>query len=114
MPNQDRTGPLGEGPMTGRQGGVCSGNTAPEIRRGFGRDRWIEGRGDPIYPYGGGRRGRRCGRGRGMGRGRIDAANATLDADALRNSLETRADDMEAALKELKQRIELLGPSGNQ
>jgi len=43
MPRQDKTGPRGEGPMTGRGMGSCGGGT----RRGFG-----------------------CGFGRGMGMGR--------------------------------------------
>ena len=34
MPGQDRTGPLGQGPMTGRGLGPCGRG----LRRGFGRD----------------------------------------------------------------------------
>jgi hypothetical protein len=40
MPKRDRTGPLGEGPMTGRQAGPCAGNDVSiEARpvRGFVR-----------------------------------------------------------------------------
>ena len=33
MPNQDRTGPLGQGPLTGRGLGPCGRG----LRRGFGR-----------------------------------------------------------------------------
>lgn len=41
MPGGDRTGPLGEGPMTGRGMGFCGGNAAggvaePGFRRGRG------------------------------------------------------------------------------
>ena len=67
MPGGDRTGPLGEGPMTGRGAGYCAGypmpgyanpqggrGVAPGYGRGFGR---------------GGGRGRGAGFGRGMGRG---------------------------------------------
>ena len=61
MPRGDRTGPWGEGPMTGRRMGYCVGNRAPGYAnpgpgygRGFGR---------------GGGRGYGRGEGRGYGRG---------------------------------------------
>ncbi len=61
MPFGDRTGPQGQGPMTGRGAGYCSGVTnAPGFAtapgRGFGR--------------GGAGFGRGFGRGAGFGRGR--------------------------------------------
>jgi hypothetical protein len=38
MPQGDRTGPNGQGPMTGRRMGYCSGNNVPGcINSGFGR-----------------------------------------------------------------------------
>lgn len=42
MPFGDRTGPLGQGPRTGRGAGFCAGsavpgNTNPGLGRGFGR-----------------------------------------------------------------------------
>lgn len=52
MPGFNKTGPLGEGPMTGRRMGVCAGQE-------------IEGR-----PFGGGFGFRNRGTGRGFGRGR--------------------------------------------
>jgi len=66
MPGGDRTGPMGQGPMTGRALGYCAGNNMPGYanswpRGGFGRG---FGRG-----FGGGW-GRGFGRGRGMGWGR--------------------------------------------
>lgn len=63
MPRGDRTGPWGQGPMTGRAAGYCAGYPVPGFmnpipgsgrRGGFGR---------------GWRRGRGRGFGRGMGRG---------------------------------------------
>lgn len=50
MPGGDRTGPLGEGPMTGRGMGFCAGhptpgNTQPGPGRGFGRGRGFSGGG---------------------------------------------------------------------
>ena len=35
MPNKNKTGPLGQGPMTGRQMGNCEG-AEPILGRGFG------------------------------------------------------------------------------
>lgn len=52
MPSGDRTGPVGQGSMTGRSLGYCAGYDTPGFTRGFG---------------GGMRRG--FGSGRGMGRG---------------------------------------------
>ena len=38
MPSGDRTGPLGQGPMTGRRAGYCSGYQSPGYSNpGFGR-----------------------------------------------------------------------------
>jgi hypothetical protein len=54
MPQGDRTGPMGQGPRTGRVLGFCSGYDTPGYAKGFGGAR---GRG-----FGFGR-----GRGRGMG-----------------------------------------------
>jgi hypothetical protein len=53
MPGGDRTGPLGQGPRTGRGFGYCTGNDAPGYFRGY-----CGGRGPGM------------GYGRGMGRGR--------------------------------------------
>jgi len=52
MPGGDRTGPLGQGPMTGRRAGFCTGNNAPGynngppmgLGRGFGRGRGFRNR----------------------------------------------------------------------
>lgn len=54
MPGGDRTGPVGQGPVTGRGFGYCSGFDSPGFTRGSGRGM---GRGF-AYGYG-----------RGMGRG---------------------------------------------
>ena len=50
MPRGDRTGPLGQGPMTGRRMGYCAGYNTPGFanplnRGGFGRGYWGGGRG---------------------------------------------------------------------
>ena len=54
MPNRDKTGPLGEGPRTGRKAGNCNENTSTPKNA-------------PRYEQG---RGRGLGRGQGLGRGR--------------------------------------------
>lgn len=54
MPQGDRTGPMGQGPITGRGLGFCSGFDTPGYAKGFG---------------GGMGRGFGFGRGRGMGMG---------------------------------------------
>ena len=60
MPNQDRTGPQGQGSRTGRRLGLCSGNQEQSAPLG-------RGMGGQGLGRGGAGRGR--GRGRGMGRG---------------------------------------------
>ena len=40
MPAGDRTGPMGQGPMTGRGAGFCAGNNAPGYGRGRGFNRF--------------------------------------------------------------------------
>lgn len=39
MPRFDRTGPDGEGAMTGRKNGLCTGNSGDVSRAGYGRGR---------------------------------------------------------------------------
>ncbi len=58
MPRGDRTGPLGEGPMTGRGMGDCTGYNDVPRRRYYGRGAGL-----------GLRRGFARGAGRGFGRG---------------------------------------------
>lgn len=36
MPNGNQTGPMGQGPRTGRQLGLCSGYDSPGYAKGFG------------------------------------------------------------------------------
>lgn len=67
MPGGDRTGPLGQGPMSGRAAGYCAGAEAPGFMnagmgRGFGRGRGFGtglGRGRGFGGRGGGRGWRR-------------------------------------------------------
>jgi len=48
MPNQDKTGPLGQGPLTGRGLGLCGRGLA--FRRGRGRGRGLGLRGFQQIP----------------------------------------------------------------
>jgi hypothetical protein len=59
MPHGDRTGPMGQGSMTGKALGFCAGYDAPGYMKGFGGGM---GRGFGF--------GRGMGRGMGYGRGR--------------------------------------------
>jgi hypothetical protein len=65
MPGGDRTGPWGDGPMTGRAAGYCTGYAA------------VPGYANPVRGYGRGR-GRGYGRGRRFGRGWYAYPPATI------------------------------------
>ena len=105
MPRGDRTGPLGQGEMTGRQLGYCAGyDVAGYAEGGF-------------YGCGRGRGGVQSGRGlalrRGAGRGgwlpdSAIGASAGPPANAAVH-LKERIAQMEGTLEALKQRLETLG-----
>ena len=92
MPGRNRTGPLGQGALSGRGLGGCRGTAAYDQAPGFGRGRGMGG-------GGGMGRGRGMGMGRGFGRG--------LGAQLID---ETESDRENAELKkeieDLKNRIE--------
>lgn len=81
MPSQDKTGPNGLGPKTGRQLGNCEGAVSV-VGRGFGC-------------------GMRRGFGRGCGRGRGFGRNIALSKDQEKQILEAEKQEIEARLKEL-------------
>ena len=95
MPGRNRTGPLGQGAMSGRGLGDCRGTAAYDEAPAFGRGR---GRG----MGGGGGMGRGGGRGRGMGRGlgRGFGAQGAVDVPVGRDQSE-----LERELDELKSRL---------
>ena len=67
MPGGDGTGPRGQGPMTGRGAGICSGSGVPGfMNRCFGFARGMARRMGRGWGRGGGR-GMGNGRGRGFG-----------------------------------------------
>lgn len=77
MPGGDRTGPLGEGPKTGRAAGFCTGYRMPGYMNP-GVNNYpggvFRGAGHGGIPWGGGR-GRAWGGGRGFRRGRFPYLN---------------------------------------
>ncbi len=88
MPGGDRTGPMGEGPRTGRGLGYCSGadqpgyaTPGPGLGRGWGRG-WGRGRGWGLGRGGGWGLGRGGGWGRGAWFQRWLPAGQTAAADA--------------------------------
>ena len=129
MPGGDGTGPMGQGPMTGRAGGFCAGYEVP------GYTNPIPGRGYGRGP-GGGRgfgRGYGGGRGGGIGRGWRHRYYATgqpgwqradwgwqapppgpPDPEAERHYLESEANALRAELESIQKRLEELAsqPSG--
>ncbi|MCK5379769.1 MAG: DUF5320 domain-containing protein [Acidobacteria bacterium] len=88
MPGRNRTGPLGQGTMTGRGLGDCRGTAAHDEAPAFGRGRGM-GRG----------RGRGRGMGRGLGRG--FGAQGAVDVPVGRNQ-----EELEREIEELKSRLE--------
>lgn len=102
MPRGDRTGPLGDGPMTGRRMGFCAGYDMP----GFAH-----------------RAGYAAGRGRGMARRRgcggwgvmVDyPAPAPVAQPPDSNRLKGQIDALERSLAALKQQLEAMGKTGEE
>jgi hypothetical protein len=105
MPGGDRTGPLGQGPRTGRGFGYCTGNDAPGYYRGYG-----------------GGRGQGMGNGRGMGRGRgFNTCRgygffstgypwmATMSKEDEIRMLKSQVEALNNAQKSIEKRLEELG-----
>ena len=103
MPSTDGTGPMGEGPLTGRGMGRC-GTGRGFARRGVG---------------GGGGFGRGYGRGfqnRGFGgafRGVYNNTPRTFSVAEEREILQQDAKDMELELADVKKRLQELEKGGN-
>jgi len=53
MPGFDRTGPLGQGPMTGRRRGWCPGGSAPVSPQEPAGEQGTEAEQIPVQPVGG-------------------------------------------------------------
>lgn len=94
MPSGDRTGPMGQGSMTGRALGFCTGYNTPGFDKGFGGGM---GRG---YGFG-----RGMGGARGMGRGRY---RNWPDSGYIPFSRGYSAQNSEDEIKMLKSQAEVL------
>ncbi|MDA3879638.1 MAG: DUF5320 domain-containing protein [Prolixibacteraceae bacterium] len=92
MARGDKTGPMGQGPMTGRSLGYCAGYDSPGFTRGFGG-----GRGQGHGSGGGMRRGRGMGNGRGFGfnAGYTNAPQANSNDEIL--NLKAQAESLKKA-----------------
>ena len=115
MPFGDRTGPMGEGPMTGRGAGYCTGNGVPgymnPFGRGFGRGFWGRGYGRGFW-----------GRGRGYrhmyyltgvpGWARYGYAPVASRPVDEKKFLESEAKALEEELKLIRERLEKLKEGG--
>ena len=112
MPGGDGTGPMGQGPMTGRSAGYCTGYSVPGyVNPGLGRG-WGFGRGR------GAGSGRGFGRGMGFGWRRLtapyygdmsyDPMPAPYSAPTREQELEmlkSQAEGFKGALQDIQQRI---------
>lgn len=97
MPGFNRTGPSGTGPMTGRQMGRCSGNSADFPGRGFRNFR----RGFRGLGRGAGR-GAGFRRGNPFGYSHEDFAPGVSDETLLENEVRTLKDQLSHVEKELE------------
>ena len=105
MPGRDRTGPMGQGTMTGRGAGLCAGQASTGRSGGFGGRGFGRGRGGGG---GGGRGGggRGYGQGGGFGRGRGWRGFFGLqDGGDDTARLETEADKLRAQVEQLERRL---------
>lgn len=109
MPGLNRTGPMGAGPMTGGQRGLCNPVNADydiEYGAAYGRGMAWGRRGR------GGRRGgwdAGFGRGRAFGRQPLSAADVPQTRDDELSQLKMQARSMQNALNQINQRIASLG-----
>ena len=121
MPRGDGTGPAGMGPITGRGAGLCAGYSVPGYMNAAG------GRGGFGFGRGGGfgRRNRFCATGVPGWAGGGGAWGAWAGADSgvappypvrspeqERRALQTQAEYLENALRDVKKRIDDMGPDG--
>lgn len=91
MPRGDRTGPWGDGPMTGRGVGLCAGAPSPGWFRGSGRGR--------------GRRGMGPGRGRRWASGWSGRGVATADPVDEKTALQSASEGLRAQLEAIEKRL---------
>ncbi|WP_429413032.1 DUF5320 domain-containing protein [Roseimarinus sediminis] len=103
MARGDKTGPMGQGSMTGRSLGYCAGYDSPGFTSGFGGGRG-QGRG-----FGSGGQGRGSGGRRGRGRGFAFNAGYTNAPQTNSNdeilNLKAQAESLKKAQEEIERRL---------
>ncbi|AWB10954.1 hypothetical protein TDSAC_1618 [Thermodesulfobium acidiphilum] len=93
MPRGDGTGPLGQGPMTGRGLGYCSGNTLPGFAAaGYRIGRGFFGRGRRFF----------C---RGLGWVGLPIYSAYNNPQAEKSFLQNQLNALEKAVEVIKDRL---------
>lgn len=113
MAQGDKSGPMGQGPMTGRSLGFCAGNDTPGFNRGFGQGMG-RGSGSGQGMGRGTGSGNGMGRGRGMGKGRGFVGNAGFSNPTGENnfneinSLKAQAEAIKQAQSEIERRLNAL------
>ncbi|HRW95319.1 MAG TPA: DUF5320 domain-containing protein [Bacteroidales bacterium] len=104
MPRGDRTGPMGQGPVTGRQLGYCSGYESPGYTKGFGMGRG-SGRGRGLG-WGMGRGyGRGFGRGAGYGQGYEFSSWPSYSKENEIRVLKDQAESLKRAQQDIEKRL---------
>lgn len=116
MPRGDGTGPMGQGPMTGRGAGYCAGYNAPGYinpawgggffgprmsrgrGRGFGYRNWFYATGLPFWA-------RMNPQAWGPQTGVAPVYGAPMNREAEIEMLKTEAADLESTLKEINDRL---------
>ena len=105
MARGDKTGPLGQGPMTGRSLGYCAGYQIPGFAHGFGGGRG-QGSGQGSGQgrrFGGGGRGKANGRGFAFNKGYTNAPQANSNDEIL--NLKAQAESLKKAQEEIERRL---------
>ncbi|MBN2141272.1 MAG: DUF5320 domain-containing protein [Desulfovibrionaceae bacterium] len=96
MPGFDMTGPLGQGPMTGRGAGRCSGQAGQGRGPGFGRGLGFRRGFGP---------GRGLGFGRGLGRGGFGLQQAGDLSGPSNKDLRDRLDWLESEAARIREQL---------
>lgn len=119
MPRGDATGPMGMGPMTGRQAGYCAGNNMPgylnnvggrNLGMGFGRAAGFGGQGGRGGGFG--FRNRFIARGLASYGGIFAAPYSDQDPDIEKRFLNNRVEMLQTELDAIKKRLNELTAKG--
>jgi len=104
MPRGDRTGPMRQGPVTGRGLGYCSGYESPGYTKGFGMGRG-SGRGRGLG-WGMGRGyGRGYSRGAGYGQGYEFGSWPSYSKENEVQALKSQAESLKRAQHDIEKRL---------